>query len=105
VRDVTPITGRYVWLWILGISIGFFEAAVVVYLRKLYYPAGFAFPIALASIDVALVEVSREVMSIVLLAAGARLAGRFFLERFAAFMVLFWIGQRGPSRGVVPRVL
>lgn len=83
------LRGRYVWLWILGIAVGFFEAAVVVYLRKLYYPQGFRFPIVLASIDVALVELAREAASLVLLAAGARLAGTSFLQRFAAFMLLF----------------
>jgi hypothetical protein len=70
---------------------GFFEAAVVVYLRRLYYPEGFRFPIVLASVDVALVEIAREAASLVLLAAGARLAGGFFLERFAAFMILFGV--------------
>jgi hypothetical protein len=83
--------GRYVWLWILGVAMGFFEAAVVVYLRRLYYPEGFRFPIVLASIDIALVELAREAASLVLLAAAARLAGAFFLERFAAFMVLFGV--------------
>jgi hypothetical protein len=83
--------GRYVWLWILGIAVGWFEASVVVYLRKLYYPGGFDFPIIITPDDVALVEVAREAFSIVLLAAAARLAGRFFLERFAAFMILFGV--------------
>jgi hypothetical protein len=82
---------RYFWLWILGLSVGWFEAAVVVYLRKLYYPAGFAFPIVLAPSDVGLVEVAREAASLLLLAAGARLAGAFFIERFAAFMILFGV--------------
>lgn len=81
--------GRYLWLHVLGCAVGFFEAAVVVYLRELYYPKGFQFPVVLASTRVGLVEVAREVASIVLLAAAARLAGRFFLERFAAFAVLF----------------
>lgn len=80
---------RYLWLHLLGCAVGFFEAAVVVYLRELYYPAGFQFPIVLASTKVGAVEVAREVASLVLLAAAARLAGRCFLERFAAFALLF----------------
>jgi hypothetical protein len=87
--NAPPRSGRYVWLWVLGIAVGFFEAAVVVYLRKLYYPEGFRFPIVLADIDVAFVEIGREAFSIVLLAAGARLAGTSFLQRFAAFMIVF----------------
>jgi hypothetical protein len=47
--------GRYLWLWLLGLAVGWFEASVVVYLRKLYYPAGFAFPIVMAPSDIALV--------------------------------------------------
>jgi hypothetical protein len=86
-----PRSGRYTWLWILGVAVGWFEASVVVYLRKLYYPDGFRFPIVMAPMDVALVEIGREAASIVLLAAGARLAGAFFLERFAAFMILFGV--------------
>jgi hypothetical protein len=86
---VTSQRSRYVWLHILGCAVGFFEAAVVVYLRELYYPEGFHFPVVLASMKVGAVEVAREFASIVLLAAAARLAGRWFLERFAAFSLLF----------------
>jgi len=81
--------GRYAWLLVLGVAVGFFEAAVVVYLRELLYPAGFRFPIVMASPRVEIVELARELASLVLLAAGAHLAGRFFLERFAAFAILF----------------
>lgn len=83
--------GRYFWLWMLGLAVGWFEASVVVYLRKLYYPDGFAFPMILVPTDIAVVEVAREAASLLLLAAGARLAGTFFLERFAAFMILFGV--------------
>lgn len=83
--------GRFVWLWLLGLAVGWFEAAVVVYLRELYYPEGFRFPVLLIPPKLALVEVVREAASLLLLAAGARLAGRRFLERFAAFMLLFGI--------------
>jgi hypothetical protein len=97
-RPQPPVLGRYVWLWVLGLAVGWFEAAVVVYLRRLYYPDGFRFPIAMAPADIALVEIAREAASLVLLAAAARLAGAFFLERFAAFMILFAIGLLGPIR-------
>jgi hypothetical protein len=81
--------GRYAWLLVLGVAVGFFEAAVVVYLRELYYPTGFRFPVVMAPPRVGLVEIARELASLVLLAAAARLAGSFFLERFAAFAILF----------------
>jgi hypothetical protein len=89
VREGTA--GRYVWLWLLGLAVGWFEASVVVYLRQLYYPSGFHFPVLITWDRVVGVEVIREVASILLLAAGARLAGRHLLERFAAFLLLFGI--------------
>jgi hypothetical protein len=71
--------------------VGWFEASVVVYLRELYYPGGFGFPIVLVPGRIAAVELLREAASILLLASAARLAGRLFLERFAAFLLLFGI--------------
>ena len=83
--------GRYVWLCVLGLALGWFEAAIVVYLRELYYPDGFRFPVLIVTNRVAVVEVLREAASLLLLAAAARLAGERFLERLAAFMLLFGI--------------
>ena len=88
-RDGTA--GRYVWLLVLGLAVGWFEASVVVYLREILYPEGFRFPVAPIPDRLAAVEIAREAASIALLAAAARLAGRVFLERFAAFMVLFGV--------------
>src|SRR5262245_19349008 len=73
---------RYCWLLLLGLAIGWFEAAVVVYLRALYYPDGFRFPVRIVWDAVVRVEIVREAASLLLLAAAARLAGRAFLERF-----------------------
>jgi len=89
--DSGSVAGRYVWLLLLGLAVGWFEASVVVYLRALYYPDGFRFPVKLVWDPVLRVEVLREAASLLLLAAAARLAGRTFLERFAAFMVLFGV--------------
>jgi hypothetical protein len=82
-------SGRYLWLWLLGVAMGWFEAAVVVYLRELYYPDGFRFPVRIVWDAVIRVEIVREAASLLMLAGAARLAGRRFLERFAAFMILF----------------
>jgi len=85
------VGGRYVWLWLFGLALGWFETAVVVYLRELYYPEGFVFPVVWASTRIASVEIAREVASLLILAAVARLSGERFLERFGAFMLLFGI--------------
>ncbi|HEY5610002.1 MAG TPA: hypothetical protein VIL97_02245, partial [Thermoanaerobaculia bacterium] len=81
----------FAWLWIFGIALGWFEASVVVYLRAIYYPEGFQFPIVILPTRIAVVEITREVASFVLLAATAWLAGRRFHERFAAFLILFGV--------------
>lgn len=83
------VAGRYVWLCLFGLALGWFEASVVVYLRQIYYPEGFRFPVKIVWDPVIRVELLREAASLLLLAATARLAGRGFLERFAAFMILF----------------
>jgi hypothetical protein len=35
-----------IWLAVFSMAMGYLESAVVVYLRKLYYPDGFKFPLA-----------------------------------------------------------
>lgn len=85
---------RLIWICIFGVSMGYFEASVVVYLRGLYYPNGFAFPLApLESFNKLhlAVEVGREVMSIVMLLSVAMLAGRRALERFILFICAFGV--------------
>ncbi len=41
-----------IWITLLSIAMGLFECIVVIYLRKLYYPGGFHFPLAIADSDV-----------------------------------------------------
>jgi len=47
---------KIILLIIFGISMGFLESAVVVYLRELYYPEGFAFPLKQLAPEVLLIE-------------------------------------------------
>jgi len=48
-----PIVKTIVWLTVFSIAMGFLETSVVVYLRKLYYPEGFKFPLMLVGILIA----------------------------------------------------
>jgi hypothetical protein len=82
---------RYVVLWIIGLTIGWFEAAIVVDLRTLYYPNGFTFPMVVMPARLLGVEVAREACSLVLLAAIAWLAGQRRADRWGAFLLLFGI--------------
>src|SRR5713226_8183067 len=95
-------------LLLFGVSFGYLEAAVVVYLRAIYDPIraslhpgrkpGDLFPlITPAELEQAgpdhakrlAIEVGREVATMAMLAGIALAAGRSFSERVAAFAVVF----------------
>ena len=67
------------------------ESAVVVYLRALYYPHGFAFPLAPLPSDMVAIEIGREAATLVMLLGVAMLAGRQRWKRFLAFCVSFGV--------------
>jgi len=81
----------FFWLTIFGITMGYFESAVVVYLRAIYYPEGFTFPLRAMTDQKIAVEIFREAASIIMLLSVAALAGRKFRERFAYFIFSFGI--------------
>lgn len=79
------------WLTIFSIAMGFLETAVVVYIRKLYYPEGFAFPLVPISKDIAITEFWRELATMVMLAGIGIIAGKNRQQRFAFFIYCFAI--------------
>jgi hypothetical protein len=85
------LTKSIIWLTLFSIAMGFLEGAVVIYLRALYYPNGFAFPLILMSDINALVELLREVATIVMLLGIGMLAGRTANQRLAFFLMSFAI--------------
>jgi len=79
---------------VFGIAFGYIEAAVVVYLRAIFYPDGFTFPLELFGIEplqrrLLLTEIGREVATIVLIFTGAWLFARDFRRRAACFLIIF----------------
>ena len=76
---------------IFASAMGYLEAAVVVYLRAIYYPGGFSFPLAEFSPHIIRVELAREAATVVMLAAVSSLAGRSVRERFAWFILAFGV--------------
>ncbi|MFP4470927.1 MAG: hypothetical protein ACLFPE_09590 [Bacteroidales bacterium] len=81
---------RFLALLVFGIAMGFLEAAIVVYLRKLYFPAGFSFPLVVPDDPLVIfAELVREVAAVVMLLALAWIAGKNFLQRFAWFLISF----------------
>jgi hypothetical protein len=67
------------------------ESAVVVYLRAIYYPQGFAFPLAPMQPGMVAIEIGREVATLVMLVGVAILAGTDRWDRFIAFCVGFGV--------------
>ncbi len=82
---------RIMGVCIFAIAMGFLETAVVVYLRELYYPDGFAFPLRLINADIALTELLREAATLIMLLGVAFFAGKNRIERFAFFIFAFAI--------------
>jgi hypothetical protein len=70
---------------------GFLEAAVVVYLRQLYYPEGFTFPLRFTALEEVSIEYLREISTIVMLFSIGIIAGRNFYERLSYFLFCFGI--------------
>jgi len=79
------------WLYVWGIAFGYIEAAIVIYLRRLYYPDGFSFPIVLADIHIAAVEMMRELMTLIIIWAVAELTFRTSLKKLAGYMIMFGV--------------
>jgi hypothetical protein len=67
----------------------FLESAVVVYLRALYYPEGFAFPLKLMDQQILLTEIVREAATMVMLFTIAVIAAKNRISRFAVFIYAF----------------
>ncbi len=87
---------RFCIVVIFGIAFAYIEAAVVVYLRAIFYPAGFTFPLTEFGIGplwqrLLLTEIGREAASLVLVSTAAWLFGRNLQQRFAYFTVIFTV--------------
>ena len=78
-----------IWTIIFSIAMGFLEATVVVYLRQLYYPQGFNFPLQSIAMPIFKFELLREIATIVMLCGISIIAGKTLHSRFAFFMLNF----------------
>jgi hypothetical protein len=79
------------WVIIFGISMALVEAAIVVYLRAIYYPAGFSFPLVKIGESHLIIEIGREAATILMLISVAALSGKKFWEKFSYFLICFGI--------------
>ena len=76
---------------LFSIAFAWVEASVVVYLRDIYYPEGFAFPLkAIAGPHIG-IELIREFATLVMLGAVGVLAGSTRWSRFSFFAIAFGV--------------
>jgi len=74
---------------IFALAMGFFEAILVIYLRELYYPEGFEFPLKLFDPDLLFFELIRELATLIMLVCIGLLAGKTGLQQFGFFLFSF----------------
>ena len=77
------------WVTLFGIGFGMVEAAVVIYMRALYFPDGFSFPINAIADPIVYTELWREFATILMLVAIGIVAGSNKVQRFAYFLISF----------------
>src|SRR5215471_13766120 len=86
----------HMWLRVVNatayaVAMAYLESAIVVYLRRLYYPHGFDFPLVIIDIPTLLLELGREAATIVMLATVGIAAGRTKVGKGAYFLLLFGV--------------
>jgi len=81
----------FLYVAIFAIAMAFLESAVVVYLRAIYYPDGFIFPLKLIEGRIAITELWREAATMVMLITIAVIISKRGIERFAWFIYAFAI--------------
>ena len=89
--DRIKLIKKITWVTVFSVSMAFVEAAVVVYLRTIYYPDGFEFPLRPITDNMIGVELLREFATILMLCSIAVLAGKRLWERFAYFLFCFGV--------------
>jgi hypothetical protein len=82
---------KITWLTLFSIDMGFMETVVLVYLRKLYNPDGFSFPLVSMDSTILAVEFLREAATLIMLLAIGILAGKTASQKFAFFIFCFAI--------------
>ncbi|HOX83067.1 MAG TPA: hypothetical protein PLJ60_21050 [Chryseolinea sp.] len=86
---MTSTIKKVIVLCIFSVAMAALESAVVVYLRALYYPDGFTVAFKLIDQHILLVEIARELATLIMLVGVAYLAGVNRYDRFAFFLLSF----------------
>ncbi len=86
---MTPVYRNISWVVLFAISMAFLESSVVVYLRAIYYPNGFEFPLTVIDNDIGITEIIREAATIIMLCCIGIIVGKKAIEKFAFFLLAF----------------
>jgi len=84
-----PVVKVIAYLTIFSIAMGFMESAVVIYLRALYYPDGFVFPLVPLDGKILITELLRELATLIMLIVAGIISGKNFAQRFVFFLFCF----------------
>ena len=76
-------------LFLYAAAMGILEAIVVLYLRRLYYPGGFGFPLVPFDPQILRAELIREGMTLIMLLAVAWMSAEGAWGRLMAFLLAF----------------
>lgn len=88
---MSKLRTTFIWVSIFSVAMGYMESAVVVYLRAMFYPEGFDFPLQSIEEHIVITEIFREAATIIMLIGIGIVAGRRNIERFAWFIYSFAI--------------
>jgi hypothetical protein len=96
-----PTYRPLLWLGIFAVAMGVLEAIVVVYLRELFYPMGFSFPLNPIPPRILYTEILREACTIVMLLSVAAVISRdihlrlsYFLFAFGVWDIFYYLGLK-----------
>lgn len=86
------------WSFWYGVGMALLEAVVVVYLRELYYPQGFSFPLQNMGWGIYTIEILREAGTLLMLVCVSALAAEnfttwlaYFLFNFAVWDIFYYV--------------
>lgn len=85
------IITKNIWVAVFSIAMAYLESAVVVYMRAMFYPDGFNFPLKIIEQNIAITEFFREIATVIMLVGAGIMAGRRAVEKFAFFVFAFAI--------------
>ncbi len=82
---------RILWVMAFAITMGYLEASIVVYLREIYYPEGFGFPLKVFDANIAITEIIREAATMIMIVTVAMLSFGNGPSRLGGFLLIFAI--------------